>query len=158
MDNTTTDGVKVMEIDGREYVFHKLPATKATRVMTRLIKLFGNGLVQMLFGAARVRIGEERKGEITDGDVAALFSQLQVFNNLADDDLVDVQRMLFYYVWTGNQRIYSGKDTDIDLAFTGCEADSLRVMWEAIAYNFRPIFPAALSRFIREKAMAGSVQ
>lgn len=159
-DSTDGRGVRKFEYNGREYILHKLPALQASRVMTRLMKLFGNTAVQMFFGAVAAKIRSDHDpSRTTEDEVAELVQKLSVFHTLRDDDLVDLQRMMFPYVWIGSKRIMTrGEDSEINQAFDGYEVDCIRVLLEAISYNFRPILPANLLALFRRGVAASQGQ
>jgi hypothetical protein len=137
------EGIKHFELNGREYVFHKMPSTKAVRLITRLGKLFGDPLLRLLLGAGGKMVKIE---EVSPVELDTLATKLQFFERLNDDDLVELERMVFPYVWLNKQRIFAGMDTDLDTKFDGYELDSLTVLWEAVKFNLSPFFSAISSR------------
>ena len=141
---TESDSVLRYELNGRAYAIHKLPATKAVKLATRLSRLFGDALLKAALGAATTTTnGDQRKATLQLGE---LVDHLHAFEGLDDDAILDLQRAVFQYVWLDKQRLYMNSDAELDAKFEGYELDSLMVLWEAIKFNLSPFFNALRSR------------
>jgi hypothetical protein len=144
--NGNTDRIQRFELNGREYILHKMPATKAIVLLSRLTRQFGDAFVQLMLVAASSDRKRDKDAPVTENELRSLATNLSVFERLDDDSILNLERLVFPFVWVGNARIYNGNDTELDLKFEGYELDSLRVLWEAIRFNLGPFIPAILSR------------
>lgn len=138
------------ELNGHAYDFHKLPATKAQRLITRLFKSFGDGFVQIML---TTRPLENTNGKAagpsnpTAEELQRFGANLSIFERLPDDILLELERLVFVYAFVDGKRIYNGADNDFDVAFKDCPLDIFLVLWEAIKFNLGPFLPAIQSRF-----------
>lgn len=150
------NNVQIFQLHGREYELHKLPATKAVLLITRLSQLFGDSLIRVVVAASGAeRAGNQNgneqpeleKKDISPEQLEAFTSKLDVFSKLKDDDVLDLARIVFPYVLLANAQLYKGNDLDIDLKFAGFELDLLPALGRAISYNLGPFIEGFQKRF-----------
>jgi hypothetical protein len=137
--------VKVITVSERDYQLHKMPATTALRLQSRLLRIFGSDLIRTLGTLASAQAVAEPAEN--DRRLRELFQHVYILDRLGDEDLIEVGRMVLPSVFLQGTRIYMGKsDAEIDTKFQGYESDLLIVIGEAVWFNLGPLFQGIRSR------------
>lgn len=141
------------EINGHTYTVTPLPARRAFKLKTRLVRALGPGLAAM--------VGSAKGASLMDSEVdgAALASGVEtLFANLGSDE--DILQLLMELLQGARRDNIEITPATFDLDFQGCLSDAYQIAWFVVEVNFRDFFGGAsignLGEAIRSR-IAGSV-